>query len=179
MKNMTLRESMLSAMFVAIICVLTYISIPLPFSPVPITGQTLGIMLVGMILSTNASFVTLLVYILIGAIGLPVFSGASGGLGVLFGPTGGYIFGFLIGAVIISYIAGKSTDIKKLIIAGFVGGILVVDLIGMTWLGFSTGMGLKKAFFVGVLPFLIGDGIKLVLSALIASKLKKHLSHMG
>lgn len=179
MKSMSLREMMLSAMFVAIISVLTYIAIPLPFSPVPITGQTLGIMLVGMVLSTNASFVTLFVYILLGAIGLPVFSGGASGIGILFGPTGGYIFGFLIGAVLISFLAGNSNNLKRLIIAGFVGGILIVDLIGMTWLGISTGMGIKKAFVVGVLPFLIGDGIKLLLSALIASKLKKHLSYMS
>ena len=99
-----------AAMFAALIAVLGLISIPLPFSPVPVSGQSLGIMLAGSILTAKQAAFSVLTFVLIGAAGVPVFSGLAGGLGVVIGPRGGYYLGFLIGAIVIALLRGQSSN---------------------------------------------------------------------
>jgi len=113
------------------------------------------------------------VYILLGIIGLPVCAGGKGGIGVLFGPTGGYLIGFVVAAFVI----GKLIEIKER--AGFVWmacsmvvGLIVIYLFGVTQLSFVAKLTLKKAITVGVLPFLIGDALKIIVATLITLKLR-------
>lgn len=166
-----------AGLFAALTAVLGLISIPLPFSPVPVSGQSLGVMLAGSILKTKQAVLSVLVFILIGAVGLPVFSGFAGGMSVVLGPRGGYYLGFLIGAAAIAWIRGKNNNILRLALANVVGGIFCVYLFGILWLNFLTGMGLKAAFLAGALPFIPGDLFKVFAATAIGIILNKRLQH--
>jgi biotin transport system substrate-specific component len=161
------------ALMAALIGILSYISIPIP--PVPITAQTIAVMLAGLLLTPMDAMLSLLIFILLGAIGVPVFSNGSSGLGVLFGPTGGYIFGFLISAGFISYFKGTGKNIYRNLIVTTIGGIFVVYLIGIPWLAISYDMTLINAIKAGALPFLIGDLLKVILASFIGKKINQAL----
>lgn len=154
----------------------------IPLYPVPVTGQTLIVLLIGMTYGPRLGGVTVAAYLFEGAVGLPVFAGGTAGIAVLFGPTGGYLFGFLIAAVAMGYLAnfrgsfsfqsadmeieikwsGMGRSVSTTIVAMLIGN-MVIYLCGAGWLaGF---VGWAKAVTVGVLPFLYGDALKLVIAA--------------
>ena len=164
-----------AALFAALIAVLGLISIPLPFSPVPISGQSLGVMLAGCILSVRQTGLALLGFLLLGAVGLPVFAGFTGGIGILLGPRGGYLLGYLIGGIVIALLKGQHNTLWRLAIANIIGGIGVVYFFGVLWLSFVTGIGLEKAVLTGALPFILGDLIKTVIATLIGAAVNKRL----
>lgn len=174
-KEFKLKDMMYSSMFAALISVLAYVVIPLPFSPVPVTGQTLAIMLAGLVLEPAQAFLSVLIFILLGAAGVPVFSGGRAGIGVLAGTSGGYIIGFLVGAVIISLLCKKTNNVWKLGVSAVIGGIIVVYLFGVPWLGYITGMGVKEAVIAGALPFIPGDIFKVVVATILAKRINPHL----
>lgn len=153
-----------AAIFAALIAVLGYIIIPLPFSPVPITGQTLAVMLAGCVLTPLQAGLSVITFIFMGAIGIPVFSGATAGIGVILGTKGGYLLGFLIGSIVISLIRSKSNSIARMIFACILGGIIIVYVLGVSWLSHVTGMGIYKAITVGALPFIPGDLFKAIVA---------------
>lgn len=174
-RNTKLTDFIYAALFAALTAVLGLISVPLPFSPVPVSGQSLGIMLAGSVLTTRQAFFSVLTFVLLGAVGVPVFSGLTGGLGVVLGPRGGYYAGFLVGAVVISLLKGKSESIWRLALANSLGGIIVVYFFGVLWLSFATGMGLEKAFMAGALPFIPGDVAKVCIAAFLGVAINKRL----
>jgi len=178
MRQSNTKKLVIIALFAAIICVSSYISIPLPFSPVPLTLQTFAIMLAGLILLPLEAAASVGVFLLIGIIGVPVFSGGSAGIGVVLGPTGGYLVGFLVGAIVISLLKGEKVSFMRMLIATTVGGVVVVYAIGVPWLANATGMDLGKAFTVGAVPFLIGDAIKVFVAVSAATTLRKQLKHI-
>jgi biotin transport system substrate-specific component len=114
-----------------------------------------------------------IIYVMLGVIGLPVFAGFKAGIGILFGPTGGFLFGFIISA----YVIGKIIELKKeknifyYFLAGIIGTIILY-IIGITQLSLVTGIGIKKAIAVGMLPFLPGDILKIIAASFIARKFK-------
>lgn len=165
-----------AAMFAALTAVLGFISVPLPFSPVPVSGQSLGIMLAGSILTARQAGYSILTFVLIGAAGIPVFSGFTGGLGIVLGPRGGYYLGFLVGAIAIALLRGKGQSLWRLIIANVIGGIVLVYLFGVLWLSFVTGMGLEKAVMAGAVPFLPGDLFKIFAASFIGIAINKRLA---
>ncbi|GFP76163.1 biotin transporter BioY [Clostridium fungisolvens] len=170
-KKIKINDMIYAALFATLISVFGYISIPLPFSPVPLTGQTLMIMLVGCVLTPLQAGLSLITFIFMGIIGLPVFSGGASGIGVIIGSNGGYLMGFLIGSVVISLIKNKNSSILSMISANIIGGIVVVYILGVLWLSYITGMGVYRAFIVGALPFIIGDLIKAVVAAIVAKRI--------
>lgn len=165
-KNMTY-----CSVLVVIVVIMSQIKIDLP-TLVPITLQTLGIYLIGCLLNPKLSLITTLLYIFMGAIGLPVFSGFGSGLGILFGPTGGYIFSFPLVALIISLIVKQKNNYYIKIIAMIIA-TSICYFIGTIWFVFYTKINFIDALFICVIPFLIGDTIKVVLAATISSKIKK------
>ncbi|WP_172856659.1 biotin transporter BioY [Thermoanaerobacterium sp. RBIITD] len=174
---LSLREMILAAFFAALTFIMGFISIPLPFSPVPITGQTFALMLTGSLLNPITAFFSMVVYLLLGAIGIPVFAGLHGGIGVLLGPTGGYLFAMPIAALIMSLLIRKiKLNYLKLILINIFGGILVVYAIGIPQLAYVAGIGLKKALLVGAVPYLIGDFIKVLIASYLALKLRPILN---
>lgn len=160
---MKLRMMMTTSLFAAIIAVLAQVTIPLPL--VPITGQTLAIGLAATILGAKYGTIAVLVYILMGTIGLPVFANMSGGLGILFGPTGGFIFAFIPTAFIIGYYLEKrGFTFKNAIIANLLG-TLVALIGGTVWLKVFANLTWVAAFAAGFLPFIIVGIIKALLAA--------------
>ncbi|GKU24988.1 biotin transporter BioY [Clostridium folliculivorans] len=170
-KKIQINDMIYAALFATLISVFGYIAIPLPFSPVPLTGQTLMIMLVGCVLTPLQAGLSVITFIFMGIIGLPVFSGGASGIGVIVGSNGGYLMGFLIGSIVICIIKNKNNSIISMISANIIGGIVVVYILGVLWLSYITGIGVYRAFIVGALPFIIGDLIKAVIAALVAKRI--------
>ncbi len=173
MVNENLRGFIYAALFSALIIVLGFVSIPIPISPVPISGISLGVMLAGSCLKSKQAFYSVLTVILLGAIGLPVFSGFTGGIGILLGPRGGYYFGFLFAAFFIAFFSDKNTSLIKMILLNFIGGIVIAYLFAVPWLAFVTQMNWKQAFYAGALPFIIGDVIKVFIASTLAVSLNR------
>ena len=152
----------ISALFVA---VFAQIRIPLPFTPVPLTGQTFAVLLVGAALGSKRGAASLALYTLMGAIGLPFFAGGASGLAYMSGPTLGYLAGFIVAAYVVGRLAERGLERSvRTSFVPFLAGTLVIYLFGAGWLAVLFGLG--QALALGVLPFLVGDAIKLVLAAL-------------
>ena len=175
-KQFTTKEMVLIAMFAAIMAVCSWITIPI--GEIGITLQTFAVFCALGILGGRNGFFSVIVFILLGAIGLPVFSGFKGGIGALTGPTGGYILGFIFMALI--YWAGEKLLGKKLAvkILLMVIGLAVCYAFGTAWFVFvfshkGTAMSLSKALSLCVTPFVPFDILKLVLALIVADSVKK------
>lgn len=175
--KITTKDLTYAAFFAALTGVLAYISIPLPFSPVPITGQSLAVMLAGCVLSPLQAALSMVTFLLVGAVGIPVFSGGAAGIGVIAGTKGGYLLGFLVGAVLISLIKGKKNSFIRFILAAAAGGIVVVYILGVLWLSHVTKMNIIKAISVGALPFIPGDLLKVVAAGYIGTRINAELKN--
>ena len=136
----------------------------IPLYPVPVTGQTLVVLLIGMTYGPRLGGITMAAYLFEGALGLPVFAGGAAGAAVLMGPTGGYLFGFLLAGVSMGYLAerGMGRTVVSTISAMVIGNF-VIYLCGAFWL--ANFIGFSQAIAAGVLPFLYGDALKLVVAA--------------
>lgn len=161
------------ALMVAMNCVSAYIIIPLPFSLSPLALQTLIVNITGYVLNAKQAFMTMLVYLLVGLAGVPVFTGGSAGPGKLFGPTGGYIIGFLFTAVFLAYFRGEKYSFKRYALLGCVIGIPLIYVFGVVQLKLITGMGWDKAIMTGALPFIPLDIVKCLAAAVIAGPINR------
>lgn len=153
---------MLTAAFAALIAAGAFVSIPLPFSPVPLTLQTLFVLLVGLALPPRWAAIPPMIYLGVGAVGLPVFSAGTAGIGPLLGPTGGYLIGFLPATVVTSLVsqAGTGTSVRRDVLAATLGTAIVYAL-GVTRLALTPAVSLSDALLTGLLPFLPGDVLKI------------------
>lgn len=140
-------------------------------SSVPVTLQTLGIMLAGLLLGAVRGALAVLVYLAMGAVGLPVFAGGAAGLAPFAGPTGGYLIAFPIGAFVIGLIAHRSGRFDRALgfTACVVGGIATVYAIGIPWLAWRLGLSLEEALVTGGAVFLPGDLLKAALATFVAA----------
>lgn len=139
------------------------IAIHLPFSPVPITGQTLAVLLAGALLGSRRGALSVLAYLAEGLAGLPVFSAGRAGLAHLLGPTGGYLIGFVAAAYLTGYLAERGWDRRPLTTAlAMLAGNVALYLPGLAWL--ASFVGADKALALGLYPFVIGDLLKIVLA---------------
>ena len=144
----------------------------IPIGPVPIVLQNMFVFLAGLLLGSRWALASVAVYLLTGALGLPVFAGGLGGIGRIVGPTGGYLIGYLPAVFIIGYISGKGTARIGYDVLAMICGTAVLYACGVTWLKILTGMTWAKTLTVGMYPFLIGDAIKIAAAALIAKALR-------
>jgi Uncharacterized conserved protein len=166
-----------AALFAALIAVGAYIKIPILISPIPITLQVFFVLLAAVTLGRNWGTVSIIVYLLVGFIGLPVFAGGNSGVGVLLGPSGGYLYSFVIVAFLIGSFSEKikkPNPIKIFAVAAC--GSMLVLLIGSIHLAFATQISLDAAFVGGFLPFILGDLIKAAAVGLIAPFLIKKIN---
>ncbi|MEW6094105.1 MAG: biotin transporter BioY [Chloroflexota bacterium] len=148
-----------------LVALMAQVKIPLPFTPVPLTGQTFAVLLVGAALGSRRGAASLLFYLVQGMVGLPVFAGGASGLAYLAGPTGGYLVGFACAAFVVGWMAETGQDKRfRTALLVFLAGEAVIYLFGVPWLGIY--IGFEKALTAGFLPFLIGDAIKLIAAAL-------------
>lgn len=166
----------LTALMTAVTCVLAPFAFPLPFSPVPITLATLALYFSLYVLSWKQALFSCLLYLAMGLVGIPVFSGFSAGFGKLAGPTGGFLVGYLFlitaGDVLLSKAKGKMI----LEVFGLVVATLIMYLFGALWLGISTGISWKAALMSGMLPYLPGDLIKIGAAVTVGPVLRKSIS---
>jgi biotin transport system substrate-specific component len=172
---MNTRDLVLSALFAAIIVALGLLPpISLGFIPVPITAQSLGVMMAGVVLGARRSAVAVLIVVVLVAIGLPVLSGGRGGLAVFVGPTAGFFIGWVFAAFVTGYLSELLVRPEQsglvqgvgFFLASLIGGVVVLYAFGIIYLAFATQMGLSKAFF-GSLAFVPGDVVKAVLAAMV------------
>jgi len=142
--------------------------VAIPLWPVPITGQTLAVLLVGSSLGAARGALSMVLYALVGALGAPIFSEASGGTGVLFGATGGYIVGFVLAAAFTGWLAQRRWE-RGLVrgMLAFIAGSAVVFLVGLPWLQVSLGLTWSQTLASGLYPFIIGGVVKAVIAALV------------
>lgn len=165
-----LKMTVYSSLFVALIAIGAFISIPI--GPVPIVLQNMFVLLASIILGPLWGLASVAVYLVIGLAGLPVFAGGTSGIGKLFGPTGGYLLGYLPCVFITASISkGLGKKMSSDIIAMLIGS-LIVYAAGVPWLKVVTSMTFQKALAVGMVPFLIGDALKIVAAAFIAKTLR-------
>lgn len=147
-----------------LVAALAQIAIPLPWTPVPITGQTLGVLLVGAALGARHGGAALLLYLAEGAAGLPFFAGGAGGAQVLLGPTGGYLVGFPLAAAAVGLLAERGWDRRVVSTAAAMTiGTAILLATGAAWLGIFVGF--EHAVAMGVAPFLPGAAIKIGVAA--------------
>ena len=144
------------------------IRIPLPFTPVPITGQTFAVLLLPVILGGWRGPAAVAIYLLQGALGLPFFAGGAAGVAALVGPTGGYLFGFLAASVMLAILVGHRRGGRVRIALAMVAGNFVIYLCGVPWLARFVDGGLATAIALGMTPFLIGDAMKLIAALIVA-----------
>jgi len=173
-EKLSIRGMVYASIFGAATAAGAYILIPLPL--VPITLQTLFLNLAGALLGGRLGALSQVVYVLLGIIGLPVFAGGKAGMGVLLGPTGGYLIGFIVAA----YVVGKLIEIKKKpgfiwTVSSMVAGMIVIYVFGVIQLSFIAKLSIDKSISVGVLPFLIGDALKIIAAALITLKIRDNI----
>jgi biotin transport system substrate-specific component len=161
-----LRDAVLIVSGVLLVAALAQIEIPLPFTPVPITGQTFGVLLVGAALGSKRGATSLAFYLALGTIGLPFFAGGAHGLSILTGATSGYLIGFVIAAYVVGLLAerGLERSVRTSLIP-FLIGTIIIYICGITWLTVVLG-SFSKAIAAGLLPFLVGDAIKLLAASL-------------
>ena len=177
-KTFSVQKMAIIALMTAVLCILAPISIPVFISPVPISLGVLAIYLTAYVLSPLDATISVIIFILLGTFGLPVFSGYSGGLSKLVGPTGGYIIGFLFTV----YISSLFIHMKKGIIfdvIGMITGLALCYILGTIWFSYQQGKGFIASLLLCVVPFLIGDAIKIIVAVILGTQINKRLTHLN
>ncbi len=167
------------ALMAALTAVMAQITVPIP--PVPFTMQVLAVVLSGLLLGPRYGALAQLVYLLLGAVGLPVFAGFKGGLGILVGPTGGYLVSYPFAAAVAGLAAATVVRAvrSRAVATGTVFGLLallVIYALGAVWLAVQAGLSPGAALAAGVLPFIVFDAIKVVLAAVLAAAVAPQIS---
>lgn len=176
-KTLTKRQSALLTFSVAftgsiLLALLARLSIPVPFSPVPITGQTFGILFLGAVLGSRIGTLSVVLYLAEGIIGLPVFAGGSMGFLYLFGPTGGYLIGFIPAVYLVGYLSEEgwtnkfTTTFMTMII-----GTAIIFVFGISWLAVTAGF--ETALTIGLYPYLPGAAVKIILASTIVYSINR------
>ncbi|MGO0122323.1 biotin transporter BioY [Desulfothermobacter acidiphilus] len=162
-------QILLGLLGAAFIGVAAQIRIPLPFTPVPITGQTFAILFLALLLGTRAGTLSSGFYVLLGTLGIPWFAGLKGGWSVLAGPTGGYLIGFILAALLVGYLCDNLAWARRLpwlIAVLLVANFVVIHGLGVFWLGMATGVhNVAQLLLMGSIPFIPGDLLKIAAAA--------------
>jgi len=187
-RKSTIYVYLLCALFAALTAICSQIMIPLPFTPVPINLALLAVWVCGGVLGAKKGAIAMVVYILLGAVGVPVFVGLQGGLGVIAGPTGGYIIGYLPGVIIMGLLTregnrflGKeppeNMSAARLLLSVLRGlpALAACYALGTAWFMVSTGTGFVAAMVMCVIPFIPGDALKLAAAAAVCQALRRPL----
>ena len=198
MQNIGIKKIVSIALMTAVICVLSPFAIVTPLSTVPITLATFAIYLTIIILGWESGTISVVVYVLLGFAGAPVFTGFTGGAVKVMGPTGGYIIGYIFLAVVEgAFVEGArktrpyedegarktrpysatvgASSTSAMIFVGMLLGTVVLYIFGTFWLMKQSGITLVAAFFAGVVPFVIGDIVKMIVALFVGQKIRSIL----
>ena len=165
------KKTVMTGLCSAVLCIVSPFVIPIPISPVPISLAPCVVFVSAFILPPVQCTLSVLVYLMLGAVGLPVFAGFTGGVGVIAGPTGGYIIGYLAAAFTASFF-NSIADKKIISFAGMLTGLAVMYITGTIWFCFSQKVSIVSALMVCVIPYLIGDVIKITAALFIGGKIR-------
>ncbi len=180
-RPMSTQDLVLTALFCAVIVALGLLPpVSIAVIPVPVTLQTLGVMLAGAVLGPVRGAGACALVVLLTVLGLPVLSGGRGGLGVIPGPTGGYLLGWIPGAFVTGWLVkrfavragGRFASLAAHFVSCLVGGLLVVYAVGVPWTSMTTGLGMGKAA-LGAAYFAIGDTLKAAVAAAVAHHVRR------
>ncbi len=177
--KLSVKQLALTGLMTAVLCLLGPIALNIPISPVPISLGFLGIYFISSVLGMKLGTLSVIAYLLLGLAGLPVFTNFSGGPEKLFGPTGGYLIGYVFMALICGLFVDKGKGRVIFILTGMVLGTAVGYLFGTLWLAHQQSVGFVQALFMGVVPYILVDLIKLALGVTIGSQLRKRLLQAG
>ncbi len=172
------KAMVMTALMGAVICVMGPLSIAIPVSPVPISLVNLAIYFSCYILGMKKGTISLLLYLLIGFIGLPVFAGFTAGAGKLLGPTGGYLVGYIFIALVCGWFFEHGHS-RWMELVGMILGTLCCYLFGTLWLAHQAGLDFSAALAAGVIPFIPGDLAKILIAWILAPVLVKRLRAAG
>lgn len=166
--NSRVRDLVLVITGALFIYLTSRLAIPIPGNPVPITGQTFGVLLVGGALGLRRGFSAVTLYVLLGVVGLPFFAEGKGGMAVIWGASGGYLIGFVAMGAIVGRLAELGWDRKFVgALGAMLVGSVVLYAIALPWLKIVTGMSWQETIQTGLVPFLLGDTLKAVLAAVL------------
>jgi biotin transport system substrate-specific component len=171
--SMKLRPMVYAAVFAAVLCVISPFVIPI--GPIPLSLATFAVYLAAAALDWKYAALAVLLYVLIGLAGVPVFSNFSGGFQKLVGPTGGFLIGYILCAVTTGLILKKREQKRWLYPVAMIAGTVVLYLFGTVWFMILMQATLSKALLLCVIPFLPGDAFKIILASVIAPQLRKVL----
>lgn len=170
---MKTKNMVMCGVMAAVLCILAPLSVPLPGNLVPISLTNFVLYLVAYMLDWKYATVTYVVYMLLGIVGLPVFSGYGSGLAKVAGPTGGYLVGFIFIPLICGYINKKFEGKIYMSVIGMVAGLTCAYLLGTVWFSYQQNMGFVPSLALCVYPFLIGDAIKIIVAVIIGPRFRK------
>lgn len=177
-KGLSTKQIALIGLMTAVTCVAGSLAIPIPFSPVPISFTNLVIYLALYVLGMKAGTLSYLVYLLLGFAGLPVFSGFSGGVAKVAGPTGGYLVGFIFLAIVTGFLFDHSSGNRVIEVVGMVIGLAICYIFGTVWLSAQLGRTFIEGLSVGVIPYLPGDAVKIVLAVAFGPRLRREVRRL-
>lgn len=161
----------LIAMFATLTAIFSQISLPLPFTPIPINLGMLAVFVSGGFLGASKGAISQMVYLLIGAIGIPVYANFKGGFGALIGPTGGYIIGYVVASFLVGYLTQKMPKTVPSTIVSLLIALLSCYTLGTLWFVYLTKNTLLQSLMLCVVPFLIGDFLKIIAATFLILKL--------
>lgn len=151
---------------VAFISLMAQVAIPVPGSPIPVTGQTLAVLLIGTTYGARLGLMTFATYLLAGVAGAPIFAGSTHGIEKVIGATGGYLVGMLIASFLLGYLADRKADQKfKTSFPALLLGDAVIFFFGLTWLHYSLDLSWSATFAAGLTPFIFGEILKIAITA--------------
>lgn len=166
-----LKKMVFAALFASLTAVGAYMKIPLPITPVPVTMQVFFVLLAGCMLGSRWGAISVIVYLLLGIAGFPVFAGGASGPGVFFGPTGGYLIGFIFAAFVTGKLSesfSRNSVLKNTLF--MIVGLCIIYALGALRLMAVANLSFRQTMVAGVLPFIVGDLITLLLAAFIAAR---------
>ncbi len=174
---MSLQRLTISSLFTAIIAILAQLAVPVPFSPVPVTGQVIGVFLTGALLGRKAGTLAVFAYLLLGAAGVPVFSMGRGGLHMLTGPGGGYLWGFIPAVFLIGFLLENIEQPSYFrLFTVMLASLGLIYLCGTMQLALVMGYTTEQALLTGVIPFLPFDLLKITAAIFLTIRIKKSLA---
>ncbi len=155
-----------------VLALLARLSIPVPFSPIPITGQTFGILFLGALLGSRLGMLSVIMYIMEGTIGIPVFAGGTAGFMYLLGPTGGYLIGFIPAVYLVGYLAEKEwTNNFTTTFITMIIGTVNIFVFGIIWLAVTAGF--ETALKIGLYPYISGAAVKIFFATVVVYSLNR------
>lgn len=179
MKKQNTASLTMIGLMTAVTCILGPLSIAIPISPVPISFTNLAIFFSAILLGWKKGTISFIVYLLIGFAGVPVFSNFTSGPAKLLGPTGGYLIGFIFLALVAGFFVDRFPGKLYIYVLGMVLGMFITYVLGSGWLAYQANMTFEAALFAGVIPYIPGDIVKIMIATILGTTIKKQVKKAG